>query len=70
MVFGRVLEGLETVAAIAAVPTFSPNASARQMNSFARFIGDGRAAKARGKWGTPLKAVLIVRTGVLEDEGA
>jgi peptidyl-prolyl cis-trans isomerase B (cyclophilin B) len=42
IVFGKVVQGLETVAALSGVPTFSPNASARQMNQFAMFVGDER----------------------------
>ena len=64
-----VLEGLETVSAIAAVPTFSPNASARQVNSFARFSGDGRAAKARGKWDSAAQGSSHCQDRGLEDEG-
>ena len=47
------------------VPTFSPGAKARQMNAVASFLGDERAAKARAKWGRPLKAVVITSGGVL-----
>lgn len=47
------------------VPTFSPDAKARQMNAVASFLGDERAAKARAKWGRPLKAVLITGGGVM-----
>lgn len=47
------------------VPTFMPGESARQMNAFASFLGDERAAKARQKWGRPLKAVVITAGGVL-----
>lgn len=54
-----------TVAAVTAVPTFSPNESARQMNAVASFIGDGRAAKVRAQWGRPLKAIVITGAGVL-----
>ena len=57
-----------TVAAVTAVPTFSPNESARQMNAVASFIGDERAAKVRAKWGQPLKAVVITSAGVLARE--
>jgi peptidyl-prolyl cis-trans isomerase B (cyclophilin B) len=65
VVFGRVVEGLGTVGSISAVPTFSPNEKARQMNAVASFLGDERAAKARAKWGRPLKAVVITGGGVL-----
>lgn len=47
------------------VPTFSPGASARQMNAFATFLGDERATKAKAKWGRPLKAVVITSGGTL-----
>ena len=65
MLLRRVLEGMSTVAAVASVPTFAPNESARQMNAVANFIGDERAAKAKSKWGKPLKAVVITGAGVL-----
>lgn len=65
VVFGRVLEGLDTIGAISTVPTFSPGAKARQMNAVASFLGDDRAAKARAKWGRPLKAVVITDGGTL-----
>jgi peptidyl-prolyl cis-trans isomerase B (cyclophilin B) len=48
------------------VPTFSPGAKARQMNAVASFLGDDRAAKARAKWGRPLKAVVITDGGALK----
>jgi hypothetical protein len=47
------------------VPTFMPGESARQMNAFATFLGDERAAKAKQKWGRPLKAVVITAGGLL-----
>jgi len=47
------------------VPTFHPDEKARQMNAVASFLGDERAAKARAKWGRPLKAVVITGGGVL-----
>ena len=56
---------MSTVAAVASVPTFSPNESARQMNAVAGFIGDERAAKARSQWGKPLRAVVITGAGLL-----
>lgn len=58
-------EGLEVVAAITKVPTFTPNDNARAFNDFAQFIGDERAAKTRAKWGRPLQAVVITRAGLL-----
>lgn len=36
IVFGRVLEGLDTVGAIAKVPTFKPSQQSKQMNVFAQ----------------------------------
>lgn len=47
IVIGRVLEGLGTVAAVAAVPTFTPGERLQALNRVASLIGDDRAAKAR-----------------------
>ncbi|KAL4431600.1 hypothetical protein ABPG77_001442 [Micractinium sp. CCAP 211/92] len=65
IVVGQVSEGLEVVAAITKVPTFTPNDNARAFNDFAQFIGDERAAKTRAKWGRPLQAVVITRAALL-----
>ncbi len=39
------------VAAVAAVPTFTPSDNLRAFNDLARFIGDDRASQARGEGG-------------------
>lgn len=65
IVFGQVLEGLEVVRAIEAVPTFFPSGNARAYNDFARVLGDDRANTTRAKWGRPLKAVVITAAGVV-----
>ncbi|KAL9263928.1 Peptidyl-prolyl cis-trans isomerase CYP28, chloroplastic-like protein [Drosera capensis] len=43
IVFGTVLEGLDVIRAIAAVPTFEPGERIRQFNELAELIGDERA---------------------------
>lgn len=66
IVFGRVLEGLDVVAAVARVPTYTPLPSARTYNAIASAIGDNRAARAREAWTKPTQAVVFTATGVLE----
>lgn len=65
IVFGRVLEGLDTVSAVARVPTFKPSERIRFYNSVARFLGDGRADQAQRQWGKPLQPVLITASGMM-----
>lgn len=65
IVVGQVVEGLDVVASITQVPTFTPNENSRAFNQFASFIGDDRAGKTRAKWGRPLQAVVITKAGVL-----
>ncbi|KAK9864152.1 hypothetical protein WJX84_012172 [Apatococcus fuscideae] len=65
IVFGRVLEGLDTVSAVARVPTFKPSERIRFYNSVARFLGDGRAEQAQRQWGKPLQPVLITGSGIM-----
>lgn len=69
LVFGRVLEGIDTVAAIARVPTFTPSDNARSLNILAQALGDDRAANVRRKYGRPLKAVVILGSGLLSSAG-
>lgn len=57
VVFGRVIEGLGTLSALADVPTFYPPERSRMLNNVAKVIGDDRAAKAQSNWGRPLKPV-------------
>ena len=64
----RVLEGMDVVAAVAAVPTFAPSAAtnARAWNKLAETLGDDRAAKARSSWSKPTQAIVIYDAGILE----
>ncbi|CAN4113141.1 unnamed protein product [Withania somnifera] len=66
IVFGTVLEGLDIVTAIAAIPTYKPSENIRQYNDFAQLIGDGRAKNARAIWNKPLKTVYISDCGELK----
>ncbi len=63
--FGRILEGLDTVATVARVPTFKPSERIRFYNSVAKFLGDGRAERVQRQWGKPLQAVLITDSGIM-----
>lgn len=65
VVFGTVLEGYNTVTAIASQPTFKPNERIQAVNQLASLIGDERAARVRAKYGKPLKSVVITDVGVL-----
>lgn len=65
IVFGKVENGLDVVSAISSVPTFQPAGNLKAYNAFASLIGDERADKARALWGKPLKAVVIMSSGVL-----
>ena len=65
VVFGTVLEGYNTVTAIASQPTFKPNERIQAVNQLASFIGDERAARVRAKYGKPLKSVVLTDVGVL-----
>ncbi|KAM5548109.1 peptidyl-prolyl cis-trans isomerase CYP28, chloroplastic [Rosa sericea] len=66
IVFGSVLEGLDVVTAIAAIPTYRPSERIQQFNDFATFIGDDRAMQARALWNKPLKTVYISDCGELK----
>ncbi|PON78886.1 Cyclophilin-type peptidyl-prolyl cis-trans isomerase [Trema orientale] len=63
IVFGSVLEGLDVVTAIAALPTYRPAERIRQFNDLAEFFGDERAQNARASWNRPLKTVYISDCG-------
>lgn len=63
LVFGRVLEGMDVVTAIAAVPTFKPSSNARAWNQVAEWLHDDRAEKARAVWSKPTKAIVITGGG-------
>eukprot|EP00873_Tetraselmis_striata_P035723 jgi/Tetstr1/455987/TSEL_042766.t2 len=66
VVFGRVIEGLGTLSALADVPTFYPPERSRMLNNVAKVIGDDRAAKAQSNWGRPLKPVVIQSVTIVE----
>lgn len=66
IVFGTVLEGMDVVTAIAAVPTYRPAERIRQLNDFAEFLGDERAQNARNLWNRPIKSLLISSCGELK----
>ena len=60
IVVGHVGAGMDVVAAIAQVPTFTPDDNAQKFNALANFIGDERAAKTASKWGRPLQPVVAL----------
>ena len=65
IVFGRVLQGYDTMRAITSVPTFRPyNERVMSFNKLASFLKDDRADRVRAKWGKPLKAVVITAAGM------
>ncbi|XP_020267023.1 peptidyl-prolyl cis-trans isomerase CYP28, chloroplastic, partial [Asparagus officinalis] len=66
IVFGTVLEGMDVVTAIAAIPTYIPAERIRLFNDFAEFIGDERAQTARTMWNKPLKTIYISDCGELK----
>ncbi|XP_010244784.1 PREDICTED: peptidyl-prolyl cis-trans isomerase CYP28, chloroplastic [Nelumbo nucifera] len=66
IVFGAVLEGLDVITAIAAVPIYKPSERIRQLNDFAELLGDERAQNARAIWNRPLKTVYISDCGELK----
>ncbi|KAH9296888.1 hypothetical protein KI387_028570 [Taxus chinensis] len=65
IIFGSVLEGMDVVTAIAAIPTYKPGESIRQINDLAEFLGDERAQNARNLWNRPLKSLFISSCGEL-----
>lgn len=65
IVFGTVLEGMDVVTTIAAVPTYKPGERIRQLNDLAEFLGDERAQNARSLWNRPLKNLFISSCGEL-----
>ncbi|GLJ42917.1 hypothetical protein SUGI_0890130 [Cryptomeria japonica] len=65
IVFGTVLEGMDVVTAIAAIPTYKPGERIRQFNDLAEFLGDERAQNARNIWNRPLKNIFISSSGEL-----
>ena len=71
IVIGRVLEGMDTVAALARLPTYAPQADSplRTYNALASALGDGRGAKARTAWSKPRVRVIVTDCGVLQRRG-
>ena len=67
IVFGRVEEGLSTVAFIARTPTFGSGVAGvvRSYNALAQSIGDERARHAQAAWTRPVDPVIIVACGRL-----
>jgi hypothetical protein len=47
------------------VPSFQPDIRSQQLNRFAKFLGDDRADNVRRQYGKPLKAIIILDSGVL-----
>ncbi|TVU42406.1 hypothetical protein EJB05_08809, partial [Eragrostis curvula] len=66
IVFGTVLEGMDVITGIAAIPTYKPAERIRLFNDFAQLIGDERAQTARAMWNRPLKTVYIGDCGELK----
>lgn len=65
IVFGKVLQGYDTMTAITSVPTFRPfNERIQSFNKLASFLKDERADRVRAKWGKPLKAIVIMGAGM------
>ncbi|KAJ7295146.1 hypothetical protein O6H91_11G017300 [Diphasiastrum complanatum] len=66
IVFGTVLEGMDVVASLSALPTYKPSERVRQFNEIAELLGDDRAANARNVWDRPIKPVVISKCGELQ----
>eukprot|EP00775_Hariotina_reticulata_P012915 gene12915-13042_t len=64
-VFGKVESGMDTVIQLAQVPSFQPDIRSQQLNRFAKFLGDERADNVRRQYGKPLKAIIILDSGVI-----
>ena len=62
IVFGRVLSGLDVVAAVTRVPTL--RAPPGPWAKLATLVGDERAARVASKYGRPLKLVVITKAGI------
>lgn len=65
VVFGRVVDGFDALAALAEVRTYKPSTRIRAFNTFAKAIGDERAAEVRKTWGRPIQPVIITAARVL-----
>ncbi|KAH9619675.1 hypothetical protein KSS87_023381 [Heliosperma pusillum] len=66
IVFGVVLEGMDVVRQIAAIPTYKPGERIKLFNDLAEFLGDGRAENARNLWDRPLKSIYVSNCGELQ----
>ena len=69
IVFGRVLEGLDTMSEILQVKRFGPASSTDRVaafNALAGLLRDKRAAQAKARWGRPLKSIVITSSGVMD----
>ena len=64
IVFGRLLEGYDTMRAMTAVPTFKSSVP-DLYQKVAALLKDERAARVKAKWGKPLKAVVITGAGMV-----
>ena len=67
--FGRVLEGLDTMSEILQVKRFGPASSTDRVaafNALAGLLRDKRAAQAKARWGRPLKSIVITSSGVMD----
>ncbi|KAF6264781.1 cyclophilin-like domain-containing protein [Scenedesmus sp. NREL 46B-D3] len=64
-VIGRVESGMNTVIRLSQLPSFQPDIRSQQLNRFAKFLGDDRADNVRRQYGKPLKAIIILDSGVL-----
>jgi hypothetical protein len=51
------------------VPSFQPDIRSQQLNRFAKFLGDERADNVRRQYGKPLKAIIILESGVVDENG-
>ena len=67
IVIGRVLDGFEALAAIAAAPTFEPPANSPLLayNMLASQFGDARGASARVAWSKPRSRIIVTDCGLL-----
>ena len=67
VVVGTVLEGMDVVEAIAALPTVKDNSSS-PFFAVAKSIGDKRATVAEQAFGKPFAKVTVARCGIVRDE--
>ena len=66
VVVGTVLEGMDVVNAIAALPTVKDNSSS-PFFAVAKSIGDKRATVAEQAFGKPFAKVTVARCGIVQD---